>query len=66
MKFDLKNILIGVLIGIISTFSILLLIGNVDIQADFQFGEKSDQDNKDIKVSIGKNIDENDKEINFD
>ena len=63
MKFDLKNILIGVVIGIISTTSIFLLIGDVDIQTDFQFGEKSNQDNKDIRISIEKNIDENDKEI---
>jgi hypothetical protein len=60
MKFDLKNILVGVVIGIISTTSVFLLIGDVDIQTDFQFGEKSD---KDIRISIEKNIDENDKEV---
>ena len=54
MKFDFKNILIGVLIGIISTTSIFLLIGDVDIQTDFQFGEKLDQDDKDIRISIEK------------
>ena len=63
MKFDLKNILIGIIIGIISTTSIFLLIGDVDIQTDFQFGEKSDTDNKDIRISIEKNIDENNQEI---
>ena len=63
MKFDFKNILIGVIIGIISTSSIFLLIGDVDIQTDFQFGEKSDSHNKDIRISIEKNIDENDKEV---
>ena len=63
MKFDLKNVLLGFVIGIISTTSILLLIGDVDIQTDFQFGEKSDTDNKDIRISIEKNIDENDKEV---
>ena len=50
MKFDLKNILIGVIIGVVSTTSIFLLIGDVDIQTDFQFGEKSDTDNKDIRL----------------
>ena len=45
MKFDLKNILVGVLIGIIITTSIFLLIGDVDIQTDFQFGEKLDEEN---------------------
>ena len=63
MKFDFKNILIGVLIGIISTTSIFLLIGDVDIQTDFQFGEKLDQDDKDIRISIEKSIDENNQEI---
>ena len=63
MKFDLKNILVGVTIGIISTTSVFFLIGDIDIQTDFQFGEKSNQDNKDIRISIEKNIDENDKEI---
>jgi len=60
MKFDLKNILLGFVIGIISITSIFLLIGDLDIQTDFQFGEKSD---KDIRISIEKNIDENDKEV---
>ena len=49
MKFDLKNILVGVTIGIISTTSVFFLIGDIDIQTDFQFGEKSNQDNKDIE-----------------
>ena len=63
MKIDLKNILVGFIIGIIGTTSIFLLIGDVDIQTDFQFGEKSDTDNKDIRISVKKNINENDKEI---
>ena len=63
MKFDFKNILIGVLIGIISTTSIFLLIGDVDIQTDFQCGEKLDQDDKDIRISIEKSIDANNQEI---
>ena len=60
MKFDLKNILAGLIIGIIGTTFIFLLIGDVDIQTEFQFGEKSD---KDIRISIEKNIDENNQEI---
>ena len=63
MKFDLKNILAGLIIGIIGTTSIFLLIGDVDIQTDFQFGEKLDQDDKDIRISIEKSIDENNQEI---
>ena len=63
MKFDFKNVLLGFIIGIISTTSIFLLIGDVDIQTEFQFGEKSDIDNKDIRISIEKNIDENNQEM---
>jgi len=63
MKFDFKNVLLGFIIGIISTTSIFLLIGDVDIQTEFQFGEKSDIDNKDIRISIERNIDENNQEM---
>jgi len=63
MKFDFKNVLLGFIIGIISTTSIFLLIGDVEIQTEFQFGEKSDIDNKDIRISIEKNIDENNQEM---
>ena len=63
MKFKIKNILIGVIIGIISTTFVFLLIGNIDIQTDFQFGEKLDVDNKDIRISIEKYIDENNQEV---
>ena len=60
MKFDLKNILLGVVIGAFATITVFLLIGDIDIQTKFQFGEKSD---KDIRISIEKNIDENNQEI---
>ena len=63
MKFDLKNILLGVVIGTICTTSVFLLTGDVDIQTDFQFGEKLDQDDKDIRINIEKNINENGEEI---
>jgi len=42
-KYDLKSILIGVLIGIIVTTSVFFLIGNIDIQTEIQLGE---QENK--------------------
>ena len=63
MKFDIKNISIGVIIGIISTTFVFLLIGNIDIQTDFQFGENLDVDNKDIRISIEKSIDKNNQEV---
>ena len=42
-KYDLKSILIGVLIGIIVTTSVLYLIGNIDIQTEIQLGEKENK-----------------------
>ena len=42
-KFDLKSILIGVLIGIIVTTSVLYLIGDIDIQTEIQLGEKENK-----------------------
>ena len=63
MKFDLKNILIGVVIGIISTTSVFFLIGDVEIETEIQLGEKTNQDNKDIQITIEKTIDENGEEV---
>ena len=40
MKFDLKNILLGVIIGVFG----IMFIGDVDIQTEIQLGEKSNQD----------------------
>ena len=62
MKFDLKSILVGVVIGMVGTTSVFLLVGDVDIQTDFQFREKLDKDDMDIRISIEKNI-ENGEEI---
>ena len=63
MTFDLKNILIGVVIGIIGTTSVFLLIGDVEIETAIQLGEKANQDNKDIQITIERNIDNNGEEV---
>ena len=42
-KYDLKSILIGVLIGIIVTTSVLYLIGDIDIQTEIQLGKKENK-----------------------
>ena len=63
MKFDLKNILIGVVIGIISTTSVFFLIGDVEIETEIQLGEKANQDNKDIQINIERTIDGNGEEV---
>ena len=63
MKFDLKNILIGVVIGIISTTSVFFLIGDVEIETEIQLGEKANQDNKNIQITIERTIDKNGEEV---
>ena len=63
MKFDLKNILIGIVIGIISTTSVFFLIGDVEIETEIQLGEKANQDNKDIQINIERTIDKNGEEV---
>lgn len=57
MSFDLKNIVFGIIIGII----IMLFIGNVDIQTDIVLGN-NDKEEKNIQISVDKII-ENDNEI---
>ena len=59
----MKNIFIGVLIGIIITTSVFFLIGDVDIQTEIQLGEKANQIDKNIQINIEKNIDTNGKEV---
>ena len=63
MNFDLKNILVGFTIGMLSTASFFLLVGEVDIQTDFQFGERSDKNDKDIIISIENFFNESGEEI---
>ena len=63
MKFDLKNILIGVAIGIFGTTSVFFLIGDVEIETEIQLGEKANRDNKDIQINIERTIDENGEEV---
>ena len=63
MKIDFKSIILGVIIGIFSTMLVFFLIGDVDIQTDFQFGETLNQYDKDIRISIERNIDKNGQEI---
>ena len=63
MNFDLKNILVGFAIGMLGTASFFLIVGEVDIQTDFQFGERSDKNDKDIIISIEKFFNESGEEI---
>ena len=40
MKFNLKNFIIGFIAGIITTILFLFLIGDVNIETEFEFGCK--------------------------
>ena len=61
MKLDYKNILIGFFIGVICTIITFALIGDVEIETDFQFGDKAT--NKDISIIIEKEVNQDDEEI---
>ena len=57
MSFDIKNIVFGIIIGI----SIMLFIGNLDIQTEIELGN-NDKEEQNIQISIEEMID-NDNEI---
>ena len=56
MKQRNKHILLGIVIGIFCTTLVFFLIGDVDIETEFKFGEKSAQENENVKVNIDKEI----------
>ena len=56
MKHRNKHILLGIIIGIFCTTLIFFLIGDVEIETEFKFGEKSVQENENVKVNIDKEI----------
>ena len=62
-RFNLKSILIGALIGIISTVLVFFLIGDINMETEIQLGEKSNQIDKVIQINIEKNINESGEEV---
>ena len=52
MSFDIKNIVFGIIIGI----SIMLFIGNLDIQTEIELGN-NDKEEQNIQISIEEIID---------
>ena len=40
-----KNILLGIVIGVIGTCSVFFLLGDVNIETEIQIGEKSAENN---------------------
>ena len=61
MRFDYKNISIGFLIGVICTIITVALIGDVEIETDFQFGDTAT--NKDISIISEKEVNQDGEEI---
>ena len=56
MKQRNKHILLGIIIGIFCTTLVFFLIGDVEIETEFKFGEKSAQESENVKVNINKEI----------
>jgi len=63
MKTNYKNIFLGIIIGVIGTCGVFFIVGDVNVETEIQIGKKSDQDDKDIRISIERNIDKNGQEI---
>ena len=57
-----KNTIKAFFIGIATTIITLLLIGDVEIDTDFQFGEKNNEASQHITISIEKYINANSKD----
>ena len=63
MKTNYKNIFLGIIIGVIGTCGVFFIVGDVNVETEIQIGEKLDDDNKNIDISIEKTVDDNGKEI---
>ena len=63
MKINYKNIFLGIIIGVIGTCGVFFIVGDVNVETEIQIGEKLDDDNKNIDISIEKTVDDNGKEI---
>ena len=56
MKIEYKSMLLGVLIGMLGVFTILLIVGDVETEFSINSGNKIKDLNKNIDVSIEKNV----------
>jgi hypothetical protein len=45
VKSNYKNILLGIVIGVIATCIVFFMAGDVNIEAEIQIGEKSTENN---------------------
>ena len=56
MKIEYKSMLLGSLIGVLGVFTVLLLVGDVETEFFINTGTKIKDINKNIDVSIEKNV----------
>ena len=56
MKIEYKSMFLGALLGITGCFVILLLVGNVENEFSFTTGDKPEDLNKNIDVSIERTV----------
>ena len=56
MKIEYKSMLLGALIGVLGVFTVLLLVGDVETKFFINTGNKIKDINKNIDVSIEKNV----------
>ena len=56
MKIQYKSIFFGVIIGALASFLILILVGDVETEFSFSTGNKAEDLNKNIDVSIERTV----------
>ena len=56
MKVEYKSMSLGVVLGIVSVFAVLFLLGDVETEFSFTTGESANKNDKNIDVRIEKTI----------
>ncbi len=56
MKIEIKSLFIGISLGIISVFTILLILGDAQTEFSFSIGDNENKMDKNIDVRIEKTI----------
>ena len=56
MKRRNKHILLGIIFGVFCTTIVFFLIGDIEIETEFKFGEEIAQEDEKVKVNIEKEI----------
>tara|TARA_X000001036_G_scaffold201283_1_gene189065 strand:+ start:1224 stop:1544 length:321 start_codon:yes stop_codon:yes gene_type:complete len=56
MKIEYKSMFFGIVLGMLGSFVILILVGNVETTFSFSTGDKAEDLNKNIDVSIKRTV----------